>query len=152
MLVHGMCFFICYNCVLLIIIEYYLIFINMVKKRNLTSNIIDPEPYILPSKNDEMRNFVNKFKVDMMEHIVSNIKFAIENKLSIVEVFQFKNSSFIVTINEKEFETNLSHIIQYYKDNQIYELCPKVEQLLEILKRNINEKENPEDSGPDSTT
>ena len=31
---------------------------------------IEAEIYILPSNNDEMRNFTSKFKVDMMEHAV----------------------------------------------------------------------------------
>jgi len=105
------------------------------------------ELYIIPSPNEEMRVFVNKFKVDMMEHVVSSIKFAVENKLPIVEVFQFKNSPFVVTINEKEFDANLTHIGKYYKDHQIFELCPRVEQLREVLKRKKNEKERPEDTG-----
>ena len=103
------------------------------------------ELYILPSPNEEMRDFVNKFKVDMMEHVVSSIQFALDNKLPIVEVFQFKNSPFVVTINEGEFETNLSHIDQYCKDNEIYELCAKVEKLQKILQRKNNEKKNSDD-------
>jgi len=103
------------------------------------------EVYILPSNNDEMRKFVNLFKVDMMQAVVSSIKFALENKLSIVEVFQFKDSPFVVTINETEFEPNLTHISEYYKKNEMYELYPKVEELREILKRKTHEKENPDD-------
>lgn len=108
------------------------------------------ELYILPSPNDEMRNFVTKFKVDMMEHVVSSIKFAVENKLPIVEVFQFKGSPFVVTINEKEFMPNLSNIRQYYMEHELYELCPKVELLCETLKKN-NEKEKQEPDGNSST-
>ena len=98
------------------------------------------ESYILPSLNDEMRSFIKKFKVDMMEHIIKSIKFAVDNKLSIVEVFQFKNSPFVVTINENEFNINLSHIKKYYKENEMYELCPGIDKLQEILKRKPNEK------------
>lgn len=108
------------------------------------------ELYILPSPTDEMRNFVTKFKVDMMEHVVSSIKFAVENKLPIVEVFQFKDSPFVVTINEKEFMPNLSHIRKYYMENELYELCPKVEQLCEKLQKNTDEKEKQDpDGNPD---
>lgn len=115
--------------------------------------VIVNETYIIPSSNDEMRSFVKKFKVDMMENVVSSIKFAIENKLQIVEVFQFKNSPFVVTINENEFIPNLSHIRKYYSDNEMFELCPRIEKLLEILKRKMNEKEIPEDlDGHDSST
>ena len=103
------------------------------------------ELYILPSPNDEMRKFITKFKVDMMEHVVSSIKFAVDNKFPIVEVFQFKNSPFVVTINEREFMPNLSHIRQYYMEHEMYELCPRVEKLCEILKK--HEKENPENDG-----
>ena len=121
----------------------------MVKKKKQTT-MPENELYILPSPNDEMRNFVTKFKVDMMEHVVSSIKFAVENKLPIVEVFQFKGSPFVVTINEKEFMPNLSHIRQYYMEHELYELCPKVELLCETLKKN-NEKEKQEPDGNSST-
>lgn len=126
----------------------------MVRKSKRAKKIMkENELYILPSPTEEMRTFVTKFKVDMMEHVVSSIKFALENKLPIVEVFQFKNSPFVVTINEKEFETNLSHIEKFYKDNEIFELCPRVEQLQELLKRKLNEKESPENpDGPTDTS
>lgn len=120
----------------------------MVNKKR--ANIKDNELYVLPSLNDEMRTFVNKFKVDMMEHIVTSIKFAVENKISIVEVFQFKNSPFVITIAEKEFEINLEHIHKFYVDNEIYELCPRVEKLRKILKNKIDEKEKPDANRPDN--
>lgn len=118
----------------------------MVKKRKRASLIKENEVYIVPSSNEEMKSFVGKFKIDMMEHVVSSIKFAVENKLPIVEVFQFKNSPFVVTINEKEFDINLRHIMNYYQKNEIYELCFRIEQLREIIKQKPNEKETPENS------
>ena len=125
-----------------------MIFISMVNKKR--ANIKDNELYVLPSLNDEMRTFVNKFKVDMMEQSVTSIKFAVENKISIVEVFQFKNSPFVITIAEKEFEINLEHIHKFYVDNEIYELCPRVEKLRKILKNKIDEKEKPDANRPDN--
>ena len=110
--------------------------------------VIENDSYILPSDNEEMRKFVNKFKIDMMESVVSSIKFAIENKLPFIEVFQFKNSPFVVTISEKEFILNLDHISQFYKDHEIFELCPKVEELRKILK-NKHEKEKQDTPGSD---
>lgn len=120
----------------------------MVKKNKATKEL-ENELYILPSPNDEMREFVSEFKVDMMEHIVCSIKFAIKNKLRMVEVFQFKNSPFVITIAEKEFGTNLEHIHKFYMDNEIYELCPTVEKLQKILKNKIDEKEKPDKRKPD---
>jgi len=97
--------------------------------------ISEPDVYILPSDNEEMKEFVNKFKVDMMENIVNKIKFAIENNLPIVEVFTFKKSPFVVTITNTEFIENLEHINKFYREHEIFELCPKVEELLRTLKK-----------------
>lgn len=96
--------------------------------------IIENEAYILPSSNDEMRCFVKKFKVDMMENVVESIKFAIENKLPMVEVFTFKNSPFVVTISKEEFAANLEHIEKYYTDKEIFELIPRVQKIRQLLK------------------
>lgn len=121
----------------------------MVNKKKTATLKSENELYIIPSPNDEMRLFVNKFKIDMMEHIVSSIKYAVENKLAIVEVFQFKNSPFIITIAEKEFDTNLNHIHKFCMENEVYELCPKIEQLQQILKHKTDEKEKPDKQRPD---
>ena len=95
---------------------------------------IEPETYILPSDNDEMRKFVSKFKVDMMEHVVSNIKFAIKNKREMVEVFAFKNTAFVVTISLKEFDENLEHIEKFYTEKEFFELIPSVTKTRQLLK------------------
>jgi hypothetical protein len=109
----------------------------MKKKRNLIEN----ESYILPSDNEGLKIFIEKYKIDMMENVVSSIEYAIENKLPIIEVFQFKNSQFVVTISEKEFVSNLDNIFQCYMQGEVYELCPRVVKLQNILKRNPNEKQ-----------
>ncbi len=108
------------------------------------------ELYLLPSPSEDMRTFTTKFRIDMMEHVVASIKFAVENKLPVVEVFQFTNSPFVVTIGESEFASNLENINKFYMKNEMYELCPKVEQLQSILKKKNDEKEKPE-TGNDGT-
>jgi hypothetical protein len=127
------------------------IFINCMVRKTRNIQVEENELYILPSINDEMRAFVNKFKIDMMEHVVSSIKFAVEHKRSIIEVFQFKNSPYVVTIAEHEFDANLEYIYKFYKDKEFYELCPRIEQLQKLLKKKNDKKENPEadDDGDD---
>lgn len=107
------------------------------------------ELFILPADTEEMRSFAETFKVDLMEQIVGSIRFAVENNQSVVEVFQFKNSNFVITISDKEFESNLENIHNYYMTHELYELVPRVVQLREILKHKTNEKETPE-KGSDS--
>ncbi len=101
--------------------------------------VIEQELYIVPSKNDEMKAFVNKFKVDMMERVVNSIKFAMDNKMDMVEIFTFKDSPFVVTMSDKEFKCNLEHIAKFYKEHEFYELFPRVEKLCEIVEKNENE-------------
>jgi hypothetical protein len=123
----------------------------MVRKNKQTS-MKDNESYVLPSPCEEMRIFINKFKVDMMEHVVSSIRFAVENELPLVEIFQFKDSPFVVTIAEREFEPNLEHINKFYMEHEMYELCPKVEMLRQLLKKKNDEKENSETDSDGSDT
>jgi hypothetical protein len=104
----------------------------------------DNELFILPSSNDEMRSFANTFKVDLMEQVVGSIEHALTNDQKVIEVFQFKNSNFVITISEKEFESNLENIHDYYMSHELYELVPRVVKLREILKHKTNEKETPE--------
>ena len=98
------------------------------------------ESYVLPSTDEELKTFVNVHKIDMMERVLYSIEYAIQNKLPIVELFQFKNSKFVITISEQEFEQNLDNIYKYYMENEIYELCPRAIQLQKLVKRNTNEK------------
>lgn len=97
--------------------------------------IVEPDSYILPAPNEEMKEFVIKFKVDMMQNIIQKIKFAVENKLHMIEVFTFSNSPFVITIAEKEFDANLEHIEKYYTEKEIYELLPTVQELRKLLKK-----------------
>lgn len=110
----------------------------MVKKP--VVNIKKNEFYILPSSNDELQVFIEKFKIDMMEHIVNSIEFAMINKVPIIEIFQFKNSPFVVTLSDKEFFKNLEHIHNFCIDNEIYELCLQIEKLQKKYKSNSDEK------------
>lgn len=107
----------------------------------MAKNNLVPEndTYILPSSTDDMKTFVEKFKIDMMEHIVDSIELAVKNKLPIVELFQFKDSDYVITIATKEYDLNLEHIRNVYQSNNMSELCPRIEQLREILKQQ-NEK------------
>lgn len=98
------------------------------------------DPYVLPSDNKELQTFIDKYKVDMTEQVVSSIEFAIKNKLPIIEIFQFKDSKFVVTVSPKEFDINLEAIYKFYLDSEHYELCDRVVKLREKLNKNLNEK------------
>lgn len=93
--------------------------------------------YILPSENAELEFFIKQFKVEMMEQVVSSIEHAIKNQLPLIEIFQFKNSDFVITVSDKDYLPNLDNIFNYYMSHEVYEHCPRV---IELQKTLINEQ------------
>lgn len=71
----------------------------------------------------------------MMEQVVEIIEFAITHQLPFIEVFQFKNSDFVITLSEKDYLTNLDNVFAYYMEKEAYEYCPRVVRLRETLKQ-----------------
>ena len=100
--------------------------------------------YVLPSNFDEMERFIDSHKIEMTDQVVSSIEYALNKKLSFVEVFSFKNSDFVITIPIESFRENLKNVFNYYIDTENYELCVRIksiETLLEkALKKNLHEK------------
>ena len=82
--------------------------------------------YPLPSGEDDLRSFINIKKTDMMEQTVDSIEYALNNNLPTVEIFQFKDSEFVIILSDKEFLLNLEHIYDYYVSNEMYEFCGRV--------------------------
>ena len=62
----------------------------------------------------------------MMEQVIVSIEFAIKNKLSLIEVFQFKNSDFVITLSKKDYSANLNNVYSYCIENELYEYCPRI--------------------------
>jgi len=104
----------------------------MAVKKNTNSS---PSLYVLPSNNKDLEFFSKKYKLDMMEQVVGIIEFAIEHNLPLIEVFQFKNSDFVITLSEKDYLTNLDNIYSYYMKNESYEHCTRVVRLQKILNK-----------------
>ena len=107
----------------------------MAKKKNTKTT---SSRYILPSENSELQSFTKKFKLDMMEQVVNSIEFAVSHKLPYTEVFQFKNSDFVITLAEKDYLNNLDNIYGYYMEKESYEHCHRVISLQNILKKKSN--------------
>jgi len=113
----------------------------MVEKNNTISS---PPLYVLPSENKDLESFSKKFKVDMMEQVVGIIEFAVDNNLPIVEVFQFKNSDFVITLLEKDYLANLDNIYNYYMEREVYECCPRLVRLRKTIAGKVPTKKTDE--------
>ena len=84
------------------------------------------QEYLLPSADIALRKFITDKKVDMMQQAIASIEYAINNNLSVVEIFQFTGSDFVVMLSDKDFLPNLEHIYDYYLINEMYEFCERV--------------------------
>jgi len=104
------------------------------KKKNVNPIL---KQYQLPSENKDLQSFIDSKRVDMMEQAISSIEYALDNDLPLVELYQFKNSEFVVMISDKEFLTNLEHIYDYYINNEMYELCKRIVGLKKRLSSTI---------------
>ena len=90
----------------------------MASKKNTNNEL--PPLYVLPSDNKELQSFSQKFKLDMMEQVVKIIDFAVVHNLPFIEVFQFKNSDFVITLSEKDYLTNIENVFAYYMEKEAY--------------------------------
>lgn len=91
----------------------------MVKTKN--KSIL--KKYCLPSTDKDIRVFINSKKTEMMEQAISSIEYAVDNNLPVVEIFQFKNSDFVILLSDNDYLPNVEHIYNYYLENEMYEFC-----------------------------
>jgi hypothetical protein len=94
----------------------------------------------LPSDYDQMESLIKSNKIKLMEQIVSSICYAVDNNLNAIEVFNFKDSDFIVVLDRNSFEDNLNNIYEYYISSEKYEHCGRVLNIKQQL-TNKNEQE-----------
>lgn len=97
--------------------------------------------YPLPATEEDLRKFINVNIIDMMEHAVDSIQYALDNNLPMVEIYQFQSSEFVIILSNKDFLSNLEHIYNYYISHEKYEFCGRVVDLRKQLgnKLKLNE-------------
>ena len=90
---------------------------------------------------NEMEKYILENKASLTLKVVDSIEYALKNKLVNVEVFKFKNSYYIVLLNENSFKENLDFIFNYYIDTEQYEYCENVKKIQKLLDKKYNEQE-----------
>jgi len=94
------------------------------------------KPLKLPSDDAELKVYLSKNKIKMMEQVLDSIEHSLSNDLDSIEVFSFKGSDFIVTLNRECFLENVENIYKFYVDEEKYELCNRVKRVnLKLLKK-----------------
>ncbi len=89
----------------------------------------------LPSNNEDMEVYVTKNRTEINERIVESIDYALKNRMTGIEVFCFKDSSFVVVLHRKDFKESLENVFNFSLNNQQFELCTRVKKLIEKTDR-----------------
>lgn len=90
--------------------------------------------FCLPSEFKYLDNYISENRETLLSHIVTSIKYAVENDLDFIDIFSFKDSNFSISIEFDEFATNIDHIYNIYIKEELYELCQEVVDLQKLLK------------------
>lgn len=91
------------------------------------------EVFELPCDNSEMEKYVLENRKEININIVNTIEYAISNKLGGIELFCFKNSSFVVVLQRKDFKESLENTLEYSMDHQEFKICARIKKIISKL-------------------
>jgi len=72
-------------------------------------------------------------KPTMMRSLVSNIAEGIEDNLESVNIAEIKNHDLIISVSKDEWKPGLEKAMEYYIENEQYEVCSKIKKLIKRL-------------------
>lgn len=96
------------------------------------------KPLKLPRNDSELKKYISENKIILMEQILDSIEFGLDKKLPSVEVFSFKDTDFVVSIESDKFRENVENIYASYIEDEKYELCDRIKKI--NLRLNKHEK------------
>ena len=81
---------------------------------------------------EELKN--NKaFCFFIIENVFKKIKFAIENNLDTLKIFNIFNLSLMVELDKSQFKDILNHIIKVYAEHDDFETCIEIQNLIDEI-------------------
>ena len=72
-------------------------------------------------------------KPTMMRSLVSNIADGIKDNLESVNIAEIKNHDLIISVSKDEWKPGLEKAMEYYIENEQYEVCSKIKRLIKRL-------------------
>tara|TARA_R110002012_G_scaffold14091_1_gene59124 strand:- start:16 stop:336 length:321 start_codon:yes stop_codon:yes gene_type:complete len=89
------------------------------------------------SNKRELKELSNKeeFRGIIMRDSFRAIKDAIKNNYTTIELFNIVNLSIIIKLSSLYFPTALKRISNYFEENEEYEKCAEIKQLINKLKQ-----------------
>tara|TARA_R110000796_G_scaffold199960_1_gene316074 strand:+ start:586 stop:906 length:321 start_codon:yes stop_codon:yes gene_type:complete len=89
------------------------------------------------SNKRELKELSNKeeFRGIIMRDSFRAIKDAIKNNYTTIELFNIINLSIIIKLSSLYFSTALKRISNYFEENEEYEKCAEIKQLINKIKQ-----------------
>ena len=89
------------------------------------------------SNKRELKELSNKeeFRDIIMKDSFMAIKDAIKNNYTTIELFNIVNLSIIIKLSSLYFPTALKRISNYFEENEEYEKCAEIKQLINKIKQ-----------------
>ena len=72
-------------------------------------------------------------KPTMMRSLVSNIADGIKDNLESVNIAEIKNHDVIISVPKDEWKSGLKNAMEYYIKTEEYEVCSKIQKLIEKI-------------------
>jgi hypothetical protein len=89
----------------------------------------------LPCDNSDMEKYVQENRKEINNKMVNTIEYAVSKKLGGVELFCFKNSSFVVVLHSKDFKESLENVFESSMNNQQFDVCARIKKIISKLDR-----------------
>ena len=89
----------------------------------------------LPSDNRDMEKYVVSNRAEINEKILDIIEYAVKNKLGGIEIFCFKNTSFVVVLHRKDFNETLQDIYNFNVKQEKFEKCVRIKTLIDLVNK-----------------
>tara|TARA_B100001094_G_scaffold190024_1_gene184078 strand:+ start:863 stop:1135 length:273 start_codon:yes stop_codon:yes gene_type:complete len=69
----------------------------------------------------------------MMRSLVTNIASGIKEELESVNIAEIKNHDVIISVPKDEWKSGLKNAMEYYIKTEEYEVCSKIQKLIEKI-------------------
>tara|TARA_R110002020_G_scaffold336747_2_gene552184 strand:- start:201 stop:473 length:273 start_codon:yes stop_codon:yes gene_type:complete len=69
----------------------------------------------------------------MMRSLVTNIASGIKKELESVNIAEIKNHDVIISVPKDEWKSGLKNAMEYYIKTEEYEVCSKIQKLIEKI-------------------
>jgi len=93
----------------------------------------------IPSEFNLMDDFLKSNKLECTEHVVASIEYAHNKDLDHVELFKFRGTDYVISINSSTFDENLDNIYEYYISSEQYEYCNRVLEVKQLINNKITD-------------